>query len=206
MKLAAFVALAALALTAAPAFADGGVHPLQGDSGVQGKLWKETSYTDSRGRHMVILTHTGLYQSRPDAANPDFICGNGDLYAYGYDNDGAASPTLVWRIHDYVHDCGTSATAEFSQDSPVITDLDGNGVSEVWITYYVGCRGDVSPEGMKILMHEGGKKYALRGETFVHVDGMDLGGVYKADPAFAAAPAAFRQFAGQLWRKNMHRQ
>lgn len=205
MKTATFLVVVVLVLGAVPAFADGGDHPLQGYRETQGKLWKKTPYTDSRGRHMVILTHTGLYQSRPQPADPDFICGNGDLYAYGYDNDGATPPTLAWRMHDYVHDCETSATADFAPDSPVITDLDGNGISEVWITYYVGCRGDVSPEGMKILMYEGGRKYALRGETFVHMDGMDLGGTYKADPAFSAAPAAFRQFADQLWRKNMRR-
>ncbi|MCR5563909.1 MAG: hypothetical protein K6F46_11205, partial [Desulfovibrio sp.] len=87
-----------------------------------------------------------------------------------------------------------------------ITDLDGNGVSEVWITYYVSCHGDVSPDGMKVLMYEGGKKHALRGETFLHVDGMDMGGSYKADPAFNEAPAPIRRFADELWRRNMRRQ
>ncbi len=206
MKSAAFFVLAAFVLISASALADGGDHPLQGYAGTQGKLWKKTPYTDSRGRHMVVLTHTGLYQSRPDPAYPDNVCGNSDIFAYGYDDDGAAAPTLAWKMHDYVHDCETSATAEFSQDSPVITDLDGNGVSEVWITYYVSCHGDVSPDGMKVLMYEGGKKHALRGETFLHVDGMDMGGSYKADPAFNEAPAPIRRFADELWRRNMRRQ
>ncbi|MBQ9405404.1 MAG: hypothetical protein IJU37_01535 [Desulfovibrio sp.] len=200
MKILSYL-LALVIAYAVPASADG--HPLQGYREAQGKLWKKTPYTDSLGRHMVILTHTGLYQSRP--GDPDFICSNGDLYAYGYDNEGSATPMLSWRMHDFVHDCETSATAEFARDSPYITDLDGNGVSEIWIIYYVGCHGDVSPDGMKILMYENGKKYALRGETFVHVDGMDMGGRYKADPAFNQAPAAFRQFADQLWRKHMRR-
>ena len=54
---------------------------------------------------------------------------------------------------------------------------------------------------MKILMYENGKKYAMRGETFVHADGMDLGGRYKADEAFASSAPVFRQYADQLWQK-----
>ena len=194
--------LAIFVMQAMPIWSAGGDHPLQGYREVQGKLWKKKNYTDSRGKNLVILTHTGLYTSKP-TADPNFICSNGDLYAYGYTNDSAVPPTLLWRMHDYVHECETSARVEFSKDSPIITDLDGNGISEVWITYYIGCHGDVSPDGMKILMYEGQKKYALRGETFVHVDGMNLGGKYKADSAFASAPAAFRQFAHKLWQKNM---
>ncbi len=194
--------LAIFVMQAMPVRADGGDHPLQGYREVQGKLWKKKAYTDSRGKNLVILTHTGIYTSKP-TADPDFICSSGDLYAYGYTNDGAVPPTLSWRMHDYVHECETSARADFSQDSPIVTDLDGNGISEVWITYYIGCHGDVSPDGMKILMYEGNKKYALRGETFVHVDGMDQGGKYKADPAFSSAPSVFRQYADKLWQKNM---
>lgn len=170
---------------------------------VQGPLLKKISYTDSTGQNDVLLTQTESYASTPDASQPDYICGNQEIHAYGYRKSmESAKPSLVWRMHDFVHDCEASATCEFAKDSPVLTDLDGNGISEVWLIYYIGCRGDVSPLGMKILMYEGGKKYALRGETFVHVDGMDLGGTYQADEAFTSASPVFRQYADQLWQKH----
>ncbi len=169
---------------------------------VQGPIFKKISYTDSTGKNDLVLTQTESYPSTPNPSQPDFICGNQEINAYAYSKSiDSTKPSLMWRMHDFVHDCETSATCEFAKDSPVVTDLDGNGVSEVWLVYYIGCRGDVSPIGMKILMYEGGKKHALRGETFVHVDGMDMGGSYQADQAFAAASPVFRKYADQLWQK-----
>ncbi|MBQ4132622.1 MAG: hypothetical protein IJD04_02680 [Desulfovibrionaceae bacterium] len=184
--------------------ARGGAEPLQKFKEVNGKLWKMLTYADNMGYHALILSHRPDYQSTPDPAYPDFICGNGDLYAYNY-LDESGGPTLIWQIHDYVHDCEASVTTEFAEENPVITDLDGNGVSEVWIVYYIGCRGDISPEGMKIIMFEGSRKYALRGETLIQMPGMEMGGDYEADPAFNSAPPAFLQYARQLWQKNMRR-
>lgn len=195
----------ALALTASMAPAAQG-----GDDGttlrdfpeVKGTILKSVPYTDKGARHVVILTQED-YPSRPNRDDPDFICGNADVRAYGYNLEGTSGP--VWRMHDFVHDCEASATAEFSTDSPFVTDVDGNGLSEVWLVYYVSCKGDVSPDGMKILMYEGGKKHALRGETFMHVDGQDMGGQYTADPAMRAAPQAIRHYADQLWQQHKRR-
>ncbi len=167
---------------------------------MEGRVWKTTSFKDAKGENFIFLNTTGNYTSRP--SNDEEICTNSDIFAYGYRSGGDAEPVLLWKMHDFIHDCFTSATCEFSSDSPVITDLDKNGIQEVWMTVYIGCRGDVGPVGMKILMYENGKKYALRGETFVHVDDMDLGGTYKADPEFTKAPAVFLQFADRLWQKN----
>ncbi|MBO4369610.1 MAG: hypothetical protein J5803_05880 [Desulfovibrio sp.] len=180
------------------AYADGDTAILQGFNDVKGRLLKKVTFLDSKGRNDVVLTHTGMYPSRPGEEGGT---SNNEIHAYGYNTNGSQS-TLVWQMHDFVHDCEASAEAEFSLDSPIITDLDENGLSEIWLTYYVGCRGDVSPIGMKILMYEGNKKYALRGETFVHADGMDMGGKYKADPSFAGANERFRSFADQLWQRD----
>ena len=161
---------------------------------VRGKILKEVPYKDSRGDNIVIL-------SRSDR---DGVTRSSDLYAYGYTNDGS-SPSLSWKMYDYIHECPVDLTADFSGQSPIITDLDKNGISEVWLVYYIGCRGDISPDTMKIIMYEGNKKYALRGETYLAFDGTEMGGKYKADPAFDAAPAAFRQYADKLWQKYKRR-
>lgn len=124
------------------------------------------------------------------------------MYAYGYSNDGYG-PVLDWKLYDYIHACTVDTTLEFSGSSPIVTDLDKNGISEVWLVYYLSCRGDISPDGMKIIMYEGKKKYALRGKAMCHIgDGQYAGGDYTADPAFASAPSVFRQFADKLWQQH----
>ena len=167
----------------------------QGRKEVKGTILKEVPYKDSRGNNVVIL-------SRSDR---DRDTRSSDLYAYGYANDDA-SPSLSWKLYDYFHECPVDLTADFSEQSPIITDLDKNGISEVWLVYYIGCRGDVSPDSMKIIMYEGSKKYALRGETVCPTgDGKYMGGKYTADPAFKDAPPEFRRYADKLWQKNKKR-
>ena len=167
----------------------------QGRKEVKGTILKEVPYKDSRGNNVVIL-------SRSDR---DGDTRSSDLYAYGYANDGA-SPSLSWKLYDYFHECPVDLSADFSEQSPIITDLDKNGISEVWLVYYIGCRGDVSPDSMKIIMYEGSKKYALRGETVCPTgDGKYMGGKYTADPAFKDAPPEFRRYADKLWQKNKKR-
>lgn len=191
-------------LTNSSAFAEDSILAGQ-DSAIKGKVLKEVPFTDQNSKKVLVLSKSGLYKSHPDATNPDYTCGNADIYAYCFDISRSGQPVLLWQIKDFIHDCDSSATAEFTVDSPVITDLDKNGISEVWITYYVGCHGDVSPDGMKIIMYEGNKKYALRGETYVNVDNLQVGGKYTTDQAFGSAPDVFRRFADQLWQKNKQR-
>ncbi|MBQ7586267.1 MAG: hypothetical protein IJU40_08485 [Desulfovibrionaceae bacterium] len=169
---------------------------------IKGKIFKKISFSDQLGQKTVILSHSGIYQTK--TSDPEQPNTNGDLYAYGFKTTGDAKETL-FTMHDFVHECEVYATAEFAKGSPLVTDLDKNGISEVWIIYYVSCHGDVSPDVLKILMYEGQTKYALRGETFVHVDGMDYGGKYTADPAFKTAPKAFLKYADKLWQKYKHR-
>lgn len=70
--------------------------------------------------------------------------------------------------------------------------------------YKTVCHGDVSPVTMKIIMYEGNKKYAVRGDTRVSVsEGHTMGGEYTFDDAFKNGPAAFREYAKKLWAKNV---
>jgi len=66
------------------------------------------------------------------------------------------------------------------------------------------CRGDVSPSTQKIIMHEGPRKYAVRGTSRLSIgNGQHDGGSYTSDAALQAAPAAFRQHAAQLWKQHL---
>ncbi|MBR6466741.1 MAG: hypothetical protein IKT16_01145 [Desulfovibrio sp.] len=122
------------------------------------------------------------------------------IHAYRFAEEQGGEP--LWTINDGVEECvDAAAKGRFSAGAPVITDLDGDGLLEIWTGYIVGCRSDVSPEDLKIIMYEGRKKYAMRGETLIDVDGSRMGGKGKMDGAFREAPEAFRRQAQKLWRQ-----
>jgi hypothetical protein len=76
----------------------------------------------------------------------------------------------LWRLQDSVSDCPVDLILGPALNSTTVTDLDHNGQSETTEVYALGCRGDVSPDDLKLVMHEGAAKYALRGFTVVQFD------------------------------------
>jgi hypothetical protein len=151
-------------------------------------------YTDNEGEHILITSEdadidgdrlTGVY-----------------LYAYCYKLTGDKWRP-EWHMSDMVNQCQEDVAGDFLPGTFAITDLNHDGKAEVWLMYRLACRGDVSPSDMKVIMHEGSKKYAMRGGSKVKVNATDYyGGDYKFDDAFQKAPAIFRQHAQQLWEKN----
>jgi hypothetical protein len=79
--------------------------------------------------------------------------------------------------------------------------LDNNGIAESTFLYRLGCRSDLSPVPLKLIMHEGKAKYTLRGETMVPSDNPKekLGGPKTIDPTFHRAPKVFLNYALQQW-------
>jgi hypothetical protein len=166
----------------------------------KGHIIDAAKFTDKEGEHIVITTETGETQSKN---------GDGDdyrdaaLYAYHYlIQSGAYKAT--WTLYDFVKDCPVDIAANFVRKTFAVTDLDNNGTAEVWLMYKTVCHGDVSPSDLKIIMHEGDKKYAMRGTNKVQVSKTEYeGGKYTFDQAFNTAPASFKQYAQKLWKKNL---
>lgn len=167
-----------------------------------GHIVNASRYTDSEGEHLIITTETGVVDVK--SKDPDE---NGlrksDLYAYSYIIKNGV-PALNWQMHDLSGDCPVDPKASYVAKTFAVTDLDKNGKAEVWLMYSVACRGDVSPASMKIIMHEGTKKFALRGESYVKLTATEqYGGKYTLDELFKKAPKAFTDYAAQLWKNNM---
>jgi len=106
----------------------------------------------------------------------------------------------VWRAKDFVEKCEFDLALDVIDDSIEVTDLDVDGEAEVSFLYRTGCRSDVSPLTVKLLMYEGTTKYALRGESRERVGEAEwAGGTYKVDVAFQKAPDMFLPFAKAKW-------
>jgi hypothetical protein len=167
----------------------------------EGKVKNAVNWIDSLGNNVVITTETGIYQSQKfkhEAEGSD-----AELFAYHFIIlKGKAKQT--WKIYDFISDCPVDIEATFIKNTFQITDLNKDGVAEVWLMYKTVCHGDVSPCDMKIIMYQGQQKYAMRGQNKVQVSAnIFYGGDYKFDNAFTDSPKVFKDFAKKLWNKNI---
>ena len=172
-----------------------------------GKFQQGYKWTDASGENIVFLTETEQYRNKTIKHESE-DSSDAELYAYSYHLSNS-SPKMNWKISDFVHDCGVDIEANFIDNSLKITDLNNNGIAEVWTIYKVSCKGDISPSEMKIIMYEGNQKYAIRGESLVktgteeHGESQLIGGDYKMDDQFRTGPEVFRKFGKKLWQENM---
>ncbi|MBQ5429432.1 MAG: hypothetical protein IIU35_03425 [Neisseriaceae bacterium] len=159
---------------------------------LQGKIIKEIKYTDKTGENVIVLTQTDI-SLREEEGNHYYS--SQDLYAYRYLIK-QGKMQKIWQIHDFIHDCEVDMCVNFIKKHIQITELNHNGIKEVWIPYALQCAGDISPFELKIIMYEDKQKYALRGESLSH----GLGGKYKMDAKLKNNPA-FSKFAKSLFGK-----
>ncbi len=166
----------------------------------KGKLVAGVRWLDNRGKNIIILSKFGPFISKKIGTITGERELSAELHAYHYLKT-KANFVLLWKTFDFVRDCPHDLDLEFLPNSLTITDLDKNGIAESTFLYKLACRSDVSPAILKLIMHEGQKKYAIRGETVVTVGpGEKMGGTKKIDPALATAPKVFKDFAVKRWQ------
>lgn len=167
----------------------------------KGKIVGGAKWKDANGENLLIITETDIQNTKDKEGNEAI---SKELFAYNYVIKGNEN-TLLWQINDFVKDCPLDLALNYNQNSLTVTDLNENGVGETTFLYRMSCKGDVSPDDLKLMMHEGKDKYALRGTTELKykVDGKTNkdGGDYKADAAFDKAPKGFLDYAKKQWDK-----
>jgi hypothetical protein len=108
----------------------------------------------------------------------------------------------LWKTNDFVKECPVDVTLEYMPKSISITDLNKNGIAESIFIYRMSCKGDVSADDMKLLMHEGDTKYAIRGTMNLFINGEESEkGSMTVDASFDKAPKEFLEFAKAEWKK-----
>ena len=167
----------------------------------EGKMKQAVRFTDNVSDHIVITAETGIYQSKKFKHENDGS--DAELFAYHFivSKD---SVKLTWKVYDFIRDCPVDIEASFIKNTFHVTDLNKDGVAEIWLMYKTVCHGDVSPCDMKIIMYQGQQKFAMRGQNKVKVSDKEFyGGDYKFDRNFNDGPKEFREFAVKLWDKNL---
>ncbi len=163
----------------------------------EGAIQHMATWEDKQGHHVLLLTRANDQLVESTEWGDDVF--EAHLYGYHYVlKEGEAE--LVWDIHDFVKECPFDLWLEFVKQSLKITDVDKNGIAESVFMYKLACTSDVSPPDLKLMMHEGEVKYAIRGEAQIdYGNGTVAGGEGTADPAFDNAPETFLDHAWKTW-------
>jgi hypothetical protein len=164
----------------------------------KGRIVDGAKWIDSNGENLLLLT-----EGEPIPSKKYEDARGAELYGYHFIKT-EGKYVLLWQVYDFVRECVQDLTVRFFPGSLTITDLDKNGVAESTFLYKLACRSDVSPADMKLIMHEGKNKFAIRGimkfpKGWIP-DNMNKGKMV-LDPAYEKAPAAFKQYGVKRWQE-----
>ncbi|MCL2041071.1 MAG: hypothetical protein FWG84_03405 [Bacteroidales bacterium] len=168
------------------------------EAGYTGNLCEAYRYTDKTGDNMLILTETEVITWEDDE---DFLS-NKAIYAHRFLKK-SNTWEEAWQFYHPVEECMNYPVAEFVRGALSVTDLDGDGVAEIWLVYISSCRGDFSPDELSIRMYEGSEQYGMTGEKRMKFADDYIGGEYTFDKKFTDRNTypAFREHADMLWNK-----
>lgn len=116
--------------------------------------------------------------------------------------DTAEEKRLTWSYESGEYDCPVDVQALF-RAAPRFSDLNDDGIYELWFIIEKSCKGDISPGLIQILMvDEKGGQYVAEGETFqTFPDGSTYGGAYHAKD-FEKLPAKYQHYAREYFQRN----
>jgi hypothetical protein len=176
-------------------------HRIQELVGFDGTIEEYIQWTDSLGDYLVLTSKKEIYWTSSDFGENDLQ--NAELSCHCYlKKAGDEKYARIWKIQDYSKACEVDAVARFKRNVLQHTDLDNDGIAEIWVMYYIACKGDVSPSILKLILYEGTEKHKMTGETKVNIgSGTFVGGKITSEGTFKEQPV-FLEFARALWEKN----
>ncbi|MBE2227760.1 MAG: hypothetical protein IAE93_10470 [Ignavibacteria bacterium] len=157
-----------------------------------GKIVAGARWEDKNGQNVLIVCETEEKTSGDNRSK--------ELFAYQYIINGEDAKQL-WKVNDFIKECPVDVALSLIPGSITITDINKDGIAENTFLYRMSCKGDVSPDDMKLIMHEAENKYAIRGTMLQIMGGEKFGGEMKPDPAFDKGPAGFFAYAREQWKK-----
>jgi hypothetical protein len=165
----------------------------------KGKPVDFIKWKDVDGIHYVVTSETELIEKEDEYGEMSF---NKDLTAYHYlETNGQYKE--VWKISDNIRACPVDVTLNFIKKTLQVTDLNQNGIAEVWTMYRSACRGDVSPCTLYIIMYEGKQKYLMEGNARSKLpESPPEGGNIYRKVGFKKGDA-FIDFANTMWKRNV---
>jgi hypothetical protein len=155
------------------------------------------SWTDSSGEHYALFCSKQI-EGKGTQSNY--------LQVDVYDSSVGKPFKLGRTIKDKFEKCEFDNETRFVDKSVTVADADGDSIEELTFVYTTGCRSDMSPDTMKLVVLEGKDKHILRGQSKVRVSDTEFaGGDFKPE-GFKKAPkllaAAQAQWAAIIAAAN----
>jgi len=192
----------------------------------KGKLQEAWQWQDKLGDNILITSLVDPYRVKTYIVNDHEH--TAELHAFHFIKKDTAYK-LLWPLSDAVKNCPFDITLAFINAATTITDLDKDGIAESKLQYSIVCRSDVSPAGLKLVMHEDTSKFTLRGfmwlaqspdqifditEKDVNLEKLpkpkeeweqysQLSGRYETEKEFRNAPLSFLEYARKEWLKHV---
>lgn len=118
-----------------------------------GRFFSAVSWNDKLGDNTLILSEKGKYDD-----------GNGrkEIFTYHYVKRDTSFEVL-WQINDFVDGEGCDLNIDLINIFPLISDVDSNGIAESAIFYSLNNRCDAVTFPAKLIVHEGGDRFTIRG-------------------------------------------
>ncbi|WP_259017103.1 M949_RS01915 family surface polysaccharide biosynthesis protein [Emticicia fluvialis] len=153
-------------------------------------LLKKIEFKDKNGLNYVIA-------AMEEAAKDDY--NSRTLWIEHYVKGTTKTLKLLKEVVDFEKDCPVDNQLALIDEAFEVTDLDKNGYAEIMFMYKTGCKGDLSPSGLKLIVLQNGKKAAIRGKSLIK--GFKNTDEKQQDAAFLALPQVIRQHADNLWNR-----
>ncbi len=151
---------------------------------------KKVQFNDKNGVNYVIAT---IEENTKD----DYTTKK--LWVEHFIESDKKAPKLLREITDFERDCPVDNQLDMIKDSFTISDLDKNGYAEIIFLYKTGCKGDVSPSGLKLMVLENGNKAAIRGKMVIKE--FKTPREKTPDAAFKKLPTVIQDKANALWNQ-----
>ena len=158
---------------------------------VVGRVW-----TDANGENVLVLSQI----KEEHFSDDDGPSSDTRLMVKHFVNE-EGNYRLLSEIDERESDCGFENRAAFSVSLLNISDLDKNGVAEIYIVYRMGCTSELSPDQLRLVMFENAKKYSITGTTIADYGDRKEGGKTFVDPSFEKLTEAQRNEAMRIWEK-----
>ncbi len=153
------------------------------------------TWEDNLGRHFLLLETSDIIEGKEPGTHSQSV-----RVVHGLKE--VENIREIWTFEDGQYDCPVEVRTVF-RAAPRLSDLNQNGVYEVWFMIEKFCKGDASPSELRVIMfNENKQKYILEGTTQqVFADGSIYGGEYILKN-FDSLPQEYQDFAIRYFKRN----
>lgn len=152
------------------------------------------TWADEQGVHFLQLKKSEMFLDEAEMVASHYLNVTHWL-------ESGESRLATWHYADSIVACYVDVEAKFLA-APRFTDLDEDGVYEVWFITQLACKGDISPSRVQVVMVDKEEFFQLDAEQkLIFPNGVTDGGAYQLG-SFVSLPEAYQTYAVEYLFRN----